>query len=117
MKKFEHFNLKFLTFLKLIGLSDWAFRLPVALLGASMVSAVYLSIERIFSRNDAVLAALHARGLGHLVVAVGGLIPPEDETRLLKAGVARVFTPVDVDIYAILRELVSACEQAYPATR
>ena len=46
------------SFLKLIGLSDWAFRLPVALLGASMVSAVYLTIERIFSRDDAVLSAL-----------------------------------------------------------
>lgn len=45
-----------LTFLKLIGLTDWAFRLPQALLGASMCSGIYLALERIVSRRMALIA-------------------------------------------------------------
>jgi len=39
------------TFIKLIGLTDWAFRLPQALLGASAAASVYLGVERIASRR------------------------------------------------------------------
>ncbi len=46
-----------LTFLKLIGLTDWAFRLPQALLGASMASMVYFTVERIGGRTYALMAA------------------------------------------------------------
>ena len=45
-----------LTFLKLIGLTEWAFRLPQALLGASMCAAIYLALERIASRRMALIA-------------------------------------------------------------
>lgn len=44
-----------LTFLKLIGLTDWAFRLPQALLGASLSSMVYFTVERIAGRTYALL--------------------------------------------------------------
>lgn len=44
------------SFIKLIGYSDWALRLPQALLGASMCSMVYLTIERVLSRNKALFA-------------------------------------------------------------
>ena len=57
------------VFLKLIGLSDWAFRLPVALVGASMVSAVYLSVERIIDRRHAFLCTL-VTGLSPFVYMV-----------------------------------------------
>ncbi len=43
------------TFLKLIGLSDWAFRLPVALIGASAVSMTLLTVERILDLRRALL--------------------------------------------------------------
>ncbi len=46
------------TFIKLIGLTDWAFRLPQAILGASAATAVYLGVERIVSRPAAVMATL-----------------------------------------------------------
>ena len=45
-----------LTFLKLIGLTDWALRLPQALLGASMCASIYLALERIVSRRMALIA-------------------------------------------------------------
>lgn len=44
------------TFIKLIGLTDWAFRLPQAILGASAATAVYLGVERIVSRRAAVIS-------------------------------------------------------------
>jgi 4-amino-4-deoxy-L-arabinose transferase-like glycosyltransferase len=46
------------TFLRLIGFSDWAFRLPMALIGATAVSALYLAIERSLSRRHALWAAV-----------------------------------------------------------
>ena len=37
--------------------------------------------------------ALSQAGLGHVRVVVGGIVPDEDESMLLKAGVSRVFHP------------------------
>jgi len=44
------------SFIRLIGYSDWALRLPLALLGASMCGMVYLTIERILGRTQALCA-------------------------------------------------------------
>ncbi len=46
------------SFLKLIGYSDWAFRLPVALIGASAVASLYLALERALSRRYAFWATV-----------------------------------------------------------
>ncbi|MSQ82883.1 MAG: hypothetical protein EXR77_08195 [Myxococcales bacterium] len=46
------------SFIKLIGYSDWAFRLPQALLGASMAASIYLAVERIASRRHAFWATV-----------------------------------------------------------
>ena len=53
-----------------------------------------------------VLAGLRAQGLDHIPVVVGGIIPPEDEATLKRAGVARVYTPKDYDLTAIIRDIV-----------
>ena len=37
--------------------------------------------------------ALSEAGLGHVCVVVGGIVPDEDESMLLEAGVSRVFHP------------------------
>lgn len=39
------------------------------------------------------IAALREAGLAHIKVVVGGIVPAEDEPRLLAAGVSRVFHP------------------------
>ncbi|MCO4760013.1 MAG: glycosyltransferase family 39 protein [Myxococcales bacterium] len=52
------------SFVKLIGLSDWAFRLPMAIIGASAVSMTLLTVERILDLRRAML-----------VTAVMGLSP------------------------------------------
>jgi (2R)-ethylmalonyl-CoA mutase len=53
-----------------------------------------------------ILNGLRAHGLGHVPVVVGGIIPPEDEAALKRAGVARVYTPKDYDLTAIIRDIV-----------
>ncbi|HEX6840265.1 MAG TPA: methylmalonyl-CoA mutase family protein, partial [Stellaceae bacterium] len=53
-----------------------------------------------------ILSGLNAQGLGHLPVVVGGIIPLEDEATLKRAGVARVYTPKDYDLTAIIRDIV-----------
>ena len=38
-------------------------------------------------------------------VVVGGIIPEADRSRLLAAGVAKVYTPTDFDLSRIVREI------------
>ena len=54
-----------------------------------------------------VLRGLAQAGLGHVPVVVGGIIPPEDEAALKRLGVARVYTPKDYDLTAIIRDIVA----------
>ena len=44
------------SLIRLIGYTDWALRLPIALLGASMCAMTYLAIERILGRTQALCA-------------------------------------------------------------
>ncbi|HXQ40363.1 MAG TPA: protein meaA [Candidatus Udaeobacter sp.] len=59
-----------------------------------------------------VLTLLKATGLGDLPVVVGGIIPHEDSARLIAAGVARVYTPKDYDLNAIMADIVDLVDQA-----
>jgi (2R)-ethylmalonyl-CoA mutase len=43
-------------------------------------------------------------------VVVGGIIPPEDAEALIAAGVARVYTPKDFDLNAILGDILNIIE-------
>ncbi|HAN30205.1 MAG TPA: hypothetical protein DCQ06_01285 [Myxococcales bacterium] len=45
------------VFLKIIGLSDWAFRIPIALIGASAVAMTLLTVERIADLRRALVVA------------------------------------------------------------
>ena len=53
-----------------------------------------------------VLERMRAAGLGDIPVIAGGIIPPEDEKTLLAAGCARIYTPKDYDITAIMGDIV-----------
>jgi len=52
------------------------------------------------------VAGLQDQGLGHVPVVVGGIIPAEDEAALKRLGVARVYTPKDYDLTAIISDIV-----------
>ncbi|OIQ86180.1 methylmalonyl-CoA mutase [mine drainage metagenome] len=53
-----------------------------------------------------VLERMKAAGLGDIPVVAGGIIPPDDEQRLLAAGCARIYTPKNYDITAIMEDIV-----------
>jgi ethylmalonyl-CoA mutase len=61
------------------------------------------------------MAQMRAAGIGDIPVVVGGIIPPDDERTLKKAGVAAVYTPKNFqlnDIMADIVKLVAGTKQA-----
>ena len=75
----------------------------VHLVGLSVLSGSHIALAR------EVMAGLREHGLETPLV-IGGIIPPEDETALLKEGVAGVYTPKDFDLTAIMADIVSIVE-------
>jgi len=59
-----------------------------------------------------VLDGLRAAGLGDVPVVVGGIIPDSDATLLREQGVARVFTPKDYSMTAIMAQVVAEIRAA-----
>jgi (2R)-ethylmalonyl-CoA mutase len=58
-----------------------------------------------------VLERMRRLGLGDIPVVAGGIIPPDDERRLLAAGCVRIFTPKDYDLTAIMSEIVEIVDR------
>ncbi|MCW5731671.1 MAG: protein meaA [Alphaproteobacteria bacterium] len=79
----------------------------VHLIGLSILSGSHLPLA------GQVLERLRAQGLGEVPVVVGGIIPPDDASRLKAAGVAAVFTPKDFDLSAVMDEIVTIVEGRY----
>jgi ethylmalonyl-CoA mutase len=72
----------------------------VHLVGLSILSGSHLELV------PAVVKGLRAAGAGDIPVVVGGIIPDADAERLVEAGIARVYTPKDFELNAIMRDLV-----------
>ena len=69
------------------------------MIGVSSLATDHLIVPKL-------MTALRDAGLDDVAVIVGGIVPDEDETMLLEAGVARVFHPGRAldDIAAFVRE-------------
>jgi (2R)-ethylmalonyl-CoA mutase len=78
----------------------------VHVVGLSILSGSHAALV------DDVLTRLRKSGLGDLPVVVGGIIPPEDATRLKEAGVARVYTPKNYDLNAIMADIVDLVDRS-----
>jgi methylmalonyl-CoA mutase C-terminal domain/subunit len=74
----------------------------VDVVGISSLATDHLIVPKL-------MTALREAGLGDVGVVVGGIVPDDDETALLAAGVARVFHPGSAmsDIAAFVRELAA----------
>jgi len=72
----------------------------VDVIGISSLATDHLIVPKLVD-------ALREAGLGDVGVVVGGIVPDDEEGRLLEAGVARVFHPGSAmaDIAAFVREL------------
>jgi len=82
----------------------------VDLVGLSVLSGSHLAAV------PAVLDGLRAAGRADLPVVVGGIIPPADADKLRAAGVARVYTPKDFALTAIVDDLVEVIRTANALT-
>lgn len=77
-------------------------------LGISLLSGAHMTLV------PRVLTLLREKGLGHVKVLVGGIVPEADVPALLQMGVARVFgpgTPLD-DIVAYIKSSASEANHA-----
>lgn len=77
----------------------------VHVVGLSILSGSHIALV------GEVMSRMRAAGLADVPVVVGGIIPPDDEKRLLEFGVARVYTPKDYDLNAIMAGIVSLVDQ------
>ncbi len=72
----------------------------VHVIGLSVLSGSHMALVGL------VLERLKAAGLEHIPVVVGGIIPAADAAALEAAGVARVYTPKDFELNAIVADIV-----------
>ncbi len=59
------------------------------------------------------LERMRSAGLGDIPLIVGGIIPPEDEAKLVAAGVARVYTPKDYQLNDIMADIVTIVDSRF----
>jgi (2R)-ethylmalonyl-CoA mutase len=84
---------------------------PAQIVNAALEEGVHVVGISILSGSHVplvgeILSGMKAQGLGHVPVVAGGIIPPGDEAALKHAGVARVYTPKDYDLTAIISDIV-----------
>ncbi len=84
---------------------------PAEIVAAARDEAVHVVGLSVLSGSHVALVSdvmdrLRAEGLDDVPVVAGGTIPPEDAETLKAAGVARVYTPKDFDLTAIMGEIV-----------
>jgi (2R)-ethylmalonyl-CoA mutase len=89
---------------------------PAQIVNAALEEGVHLVGLSILSGSHValvgdVLARLRAAGLGEVPLVVGGIIPPADAEALKAAGVARVYTPKDYDLTAIMADIVELVDR------
>ncbi len=82
----------------------------VHLVGLSILSGSHLELV------PSVVAGLRAAGAKDIPVVVGGIIPDADAARLVEAGVARVYTPKDFELNAIMRDLAGIIRASHAAS-
>jgi ethylmalonyl-CoA mutase len=85
-------------------IADSALAAGAHVVGLSILSGSHLDLVQETVRE------LRARGLAHVPLVVGGIIPPEDALVLKQMGVARVYTPKDFKITEIMGDVVGLVE-------
>jgi (2R)-ethylmalonyl-CoA mutase len=81
----------------------------VHVIGLSILSGSHIPLV------EDMMAKLRQANLGHVPVVVGGIIPDEDEKRMLSMGVARVYTPKDFELNTIMMDIVTLADPIQPA--
>jgi len=79
----------------------------VHVVGLSVLSGSHRSLV------SEVLEQLRTQQIDDIPVVIGGIIPPEDAAAMEAEGVARVFTPKDFDLAAIMSAIVDLVEERH----
>lgn len=74
------------------------------LVGLSILSGSHIPLV------EDLMKRMREAGLGDTPVIVGGIIPDDDAKRLLAMGVARVYTPKDFELNAIMKDIVTLAD-------
>ena len=72
--------------------------------GLSILSGSHIALVK------ELMERMHTKGLSHIPVIVGGIIPNDDANRLRDMGVARVYTPKDFELNTIMTDIVMLAE-------
>jgi (2R)-ethylmalonyl-CoA mutase len=88
-------------------LVDSARRTKAHVIGISVLSGSHIPLVA------ETLKLLREKGLGHIPVVVGGIIPDADSGTLKTMGVARIYTPKDFEMNRIMEDLVLLAEQPH----
>ena len=72
----------------------------VHVIGISILSGSHLELV------PQIIELAREAGIGHVPIVVGGIIPDADARKLEAAGVARVYTPKDFELDAIMEDIV-----------
>ncbi|WP_149999715.1 protein meaA [Iodidimonas gelatinilytica] len=78
----------------------------VHVIGLSVLSGSHLVLV------EDVIDRMHKAGMQAVPLVLGGIIPAQDAKRLTKAGVARVFTPKDFKLTAIMEEICTLLDES-----
>ena len=79
----------------------------VHMIALSILSGSHLSITM------EVIKLMKKNNLSKIPLVVGGIIPPEDEKKMLKLGVSRIYTPKNYNINFIMDDFVKILEKNY----
>ena len=82
----------------------------VDLVGLSILSGSHLTLV------PQILDGLRAGGGGDIPLVLGGIIPDEDADTLRQCGVARIYTPKNYDMLAIIDDMVEVAADASETT-
>ncbi|MFC7292019.1 methylmalonyl-CoA mutase family protein [Hirschia litorea] len=77
------------------------------IIGLSILSGSHLDLARETAR------IMRDRGLSHIPLVVGGIIPQEDAMALKQMGIKRVYTPKDFQITDLMADIVALVEDAH----
>ncbi len=79
----------------------------VHMIALSILSGSHLSLTK------ETIMLLKKNNISNIPLVVGGIIPKEDEKKMLKLGVSRIYTPKNYDINLIMDDFVKILEKKY----
>jgi (2R)-ethylmalonyl-CoA mutase len=88
-------------------IAEAALQEGVHVIGLSILSGSHLELI------PEVLRLMKEKGMAHVPVVAGGIIPESDKQILLQQGVARVYTPKDFELNSIMEEIVEVASKNF----